>query len=415
MACYPFFFNITRKDTTMSDPVTTLSQQNLPEQHKVRDVSTILSKLEPDLYPLDTILRRMKKGPAATQTKIEWARTVSLPRTDTIAADSAAGSAGAAKVITVTTPNMWRIDDIIITPGSVTNPPLLVTAVNYTNGQVTVYALDQKSTVNVTGYGTVPALTTGDVIAWLGNSKAEGFTQSYSRAQFPTYDYNYCELSDTIVDVTLTRKNTKNYTEDDWKRARREQLKEFRRSLEYKRWFGIRSEVKDPTDPTKDRWTMHGITRFLSKKFNYDKDATGTKITEAMLIDWLASAFGGNNGSPSRFLFADTWLMAELAKCGLTNRRNLKNEVVLGIKVGMVQTDFGTLFLKHHRGFNEMGKEHYGVIVDMAQVYNRELRPMERKELKLQDIGTDKDAEQYKEQASQEVRNPECHAVIEGD
>jgi hypothetical protein len=360
------------------------------------------------------MLRRAPKGPKAERVKVEWATDVSYPRLDTIAASSNAGAAGATVDLTVANVSMWRIDDIIFTPQDSSTPPLLVQTVTTATNILTVRALGIKSTANPTGYGTVPAFAEGTIIAWLGNSKHEGFETSYSRSSTPDYDFNFCELSDTIVDITLTRKNTKNYTVHDWNRERAKQLKEFRRSLEYKLWFGYRSEVKDPVDSSKDRWTMHGITRYITRTLEYDKDATGTRITEAMLVDWVASVFSGNDGSKNRILFADTWLMAELEKTALLNRRNLKNTVVLGVQVGYIETSFGKLGLKHHRGFNEMGKDHYGVIVDMEQIHRKELMAMERVPLALKGQGKNKDAEQYFEQATVELRKPSTHAIIEG-
>jgi hypothetical protein len=394
--------------------VQTITQQTTPSTHLVRDVSTVLSKLQPDRYPLDTMLRRMPSGPRATQDKIEWAKISSLPRKDTLNGATEAGNPAKSKDIVVTNGLMWRVDDVFITPLTSTNPAFWVKAIN--GNTLTVYALGELTTLNPTGFGTVPALADQTVISWLGNAKAEGFDASVSRMKMPDYDYNWQELFDATVTVSKTRRNTKNYTEDDYIRSCRSQLEEFRKSIEGKIWFQKASRTVDPTTG-EHRWTMNGITRYITKQLKYDKDLVEQpRITEAMVIDWLVEAFSGNNGSENRFLFADTYLSGELLKVPLVaNRLRDQAETVLGVKVNRLEVNMGTVFLKTHRMFNELGYDHFGVIVDMENIQKRDLRPMERIILKLEDVGKDLEGQQYKEQSSIAVVNPPTHALIIGE
>ena len=398
----------------MSTIISEITQQVTPDVHLVRDVSTVLSELDADLYSLDTLTRRMKPGPPATQVKIEWEEDDILPRTDTVTADEAGGAAGATTTPDVANGSMWRKDDIIYTPDIPTNPAFLIESIS--TNTLTIRALGIRSGANPTGFGTVPALPAGTVLAWLGNARYEGFTTLVGRTTMPEQDFNLCELFDSTIYVTKTREATKNYTMNDWLRARRKQLAEFRKDIEGKLWFNERSETKDATSQEL-RWTMRGVTRFLTKQLTYDKDIVGApRITESQVMDWLADVFGGNNGSSSRFLFADTYLATELSKIMLTSLRSRRIEKVVGVKVEVLEFSFGEVYIKHQRFFNLVGKNHYGVILDMENIYKRELRPMERTILDLKKgQGTDKDAEQYLEQCSLEVRNKATHAEIIGN
>ena len=134
-----------------------------------------------------------------------------------------------------------------------------------------------------------------------------------------------------------------------------------------------------------------------------------------MIIDWLTSIFTGNNGSSTRVLFADSYLAAELMKVPLTSLRSRALKQVLGVICEELVFNFGKLYVKHHRGFNEMGFAHYGVVLDMEQISKRDLIPMYRQPLNLRSQGVHKDAEQWLEQTTIEVRNPAAHAIIQGN
>jgi len=394
----------------MATVISSLQQNTSGSDHLKRDVSLVLSKLDPDIYPLDTLLRRMKKGEPAQAVKVEFASVGVLPRTDTVKAEVQQGNAGAAVDVTVNNVGMWRVDDLILLVGIANSPVLWVKSVTPGTNTLNVHVL------GATAFGTVPLLEKDLVIGWIGNAKEELGNASIGRMVQPDYDYNFCEISDAVVEISATRKATANYTkEHDWKRQRREQLVEFRKSLEYKSWFGKRSVIVDPTTG-KPRWTMNGVTRYITKKGTYDKDiVNGPKITESQVIDWLLQAYAGNSGSTTRFLFADTYLAGELMKVDLVNLRSRKLEVVLGVKMDRMEFNFGTVYLKHHRGFNEMGHNHFGVLLDLEQISKRDLLPMEKNVLDYKAQGKHGEAEQYIEQSTLEIRYPDTHMLIVGD
>jgi hypothetical protein len=397
----------------MATYVENITTQTTPAEHLQRDVSWALSHLEPDRTPLDTLLRRAPKGRAAISTTIEWAEDDVYPRTDTVTADSAQGAAAGQVVLHVANSANWRKNDTIILPQDKTAPMLLVESVG--SGTITLRALETITSTNTTGYGTVPAIANNTTIAWTGSTLHEGGYMTGARAIMPSYSSNYEELMDHVVKYSKTREVVKNYTnEQDVPRTREQQLAEFRRSTEYKLWFQKASRTLDATS-NEYRWTMNGITQYMTTVLEYNRSVVGAPtITESMLIDWLVQVWGGTNGSETRFLFADTYLLGELLKVDLLNLRVRQPVTVLGVKMERVEFNFGTLYVKHHRGFNEMGKNHYGCIVDMEWINKRDLRPMKKIPLMLEQTGYDLEAEQWKEQSSIEVKHSNCHAEIVG-
>lgn len=392
--------------------ITNIDQLNTEGDHLVRDVSSVLTELEPDRYPLDTITRKMPRGDAARNVKIEWESEGPLPRYDTVKTLNSAGSAEGSVNLYVDNPSYWRADDIIRVLGDSTVPLLRVSAV--TSTYITIYALDKRTSILTSGLGTVPALPVGTKLTWLGNAKEDFFYMSTPKIPVPSIEYNWCENTDVVVKVSGTRNKTRNYTsKHDYERHKVKQLTEFRKSLESKRIFGRRSESTDPVSGNL-RWSQGGIDEFITKEFGYNIGAAGQKITETMLVDWFVEIFAGNSGSDTRFLFADSYLIGELLKIALVNDRTRKHVEVLGVKMDMVEFNFGKLYIKHHRLFNELGKDHFGLIVDMENIRLRELQPMEQVKLMLKETGYNGEGIQYFEQASLEVRYPATHARIQG-
>lgn len=397
-----------------------LDQSTTPILHQVRDVSTILSRYDPDLYPLDTLTRQVQMRKKAVQVKIEWESVKTMNRRATVTALSAlAANKTTAATLAVDSSAPFAPDDILACVASVnggkyidmTMPQLLVKAVNAgTSVDVLAYSAD-KAVDN--DYIPTPAIPEGTVLVWIGTAKKEGFAKGQSKILTTDLEYNFCQILEAMVKVTRTRQATGNYTSTkDWDLARQIVLAEFRRSTEYTLWFGKRAETKDATNDLGDkRWKMGGVTSFIDNTIDYNP----ATLTESVLMDWLQQVFMGNNGSPTRFLFADSYLTTAIQKTQLTNKRILESITVAGISCSKIKFAQGTLVIQHARTFNEAGLQNFGVVLDMKQLSKRELRPMERIKLELWKQGTeDAEAEQYVEQASLELLNPTCHAIVRG-
>lgn len=395
------------------DLIQSLDTITTPEDQQMRSVSEVISILEAQKNPLDTMLRRMKAGEKPKQMKHEWMEEGPYPRLDTVTVESAEGAAGATKELTVANAGNWRKHDIVRFPSNWGIVTLVVEAVSSTT--ITVRALSLISQSNATGLGTVPLIAADTVIAWAGNAKTEKAAASNSRSMVPEFAYNMCEYSDGVIDISEIQKNSATYGGSNWTRNQRRQLAEFRKSLEFKNWFGKISESIDP-DSGEKRWTRNGVVQYITKTLNYFSDVENQpKITETMIIDWLVEIFGGNNGSETRFLFGDTYLLGEIMKVDLVNLRSREITRVLGVKCEKLEFNFGEVYLVHQRAFNEWGKTHYGVVLDLENIYKHDFIEMSKNPIEVKkSTGAPVEKEAYSEVSTISVRNVPAHAILEG-
>lgn len=385
-----------------------IRQDTTPDDHLVRDVADDLTWLRPDVFPLDTILRRMETQRGmqrAKQAKVEWEEDEILPREDTVDAPGgqAAGSSGASVTVTVDNGSYWRPEDLAYLPDNATDAGavLLITAVS--GNDLTAYRVESG-----TSFGTVPALADGEKIIRMSNAKEEMSNASGSRATMPVQKYNRTQIFDTVVAISGTRKATENYTEDDLTRSEKQSLYDYRSGIEYCNIFGKRAVISDPTSG-KERRFMGGITFFLSSN---DLTYTAGSLTESILIDWMKQLFSGNAGSRTRMFFTTPNLTAEIDKILIASGtlQSTRDERVLGVEANRVHSSFGDLLLINHQGMAEMGKSNYGLVLDPANIRRRPLRPMRSKMVTDNDI--DGDAEQWLEECTLEVRYEATHAVV---
>lgn len=385
--------------------ITDATQTNTPSAHLPPDMSITLTKYRPDLFPMDTIMRRLdtkRSVVRAKQRKVEWEEVGYIPRGDAANGASGAGASGAAVTFTVDNGGYFRKDDLLYLPDNATAPAttLLVTAVS--GNDLTVRAIGSSA------YGTVPAIADNEVVKRLGNAKEEFSDASASRAMTPSQFYNYTEIFDAVVGVSGTRKATQNYGEHDFSRMQGDAMFDFRYSLELTGIFGKRSIIPD-ANSQKTRTTMGGIVSYLSSN---DLNYTAGSLTEANLIDFCKQIFSGNAGAKVRLLFTTPNLTAEIDKILISSStlQSTRDEKVLGVSATRIHSTFGDLMLINHYGLEEMGKSNWGLVVDPQNVRRRPMRPMTTKD--VTDKNKDGEAKQWLEECSLEVRYEKTHAVV---
>lgn len=389
-----------------------ITETSTPDAHKVRDVSSTLSRLRPDVFSLDTILRRMENSsngmrtkPARAQ-KVEWEEDDVIPYDDVTAGATSAGAAGDPVSVPVENGSYFRDEMLVYLPDNSSDQGAVLFVSDVTGDTLTVYRLDQDN--DETAFGTVPALADGEKIVILTNAKEEYGNASGAQGTMPAQLYNYTQILDAVISASETRLATENYTEDDWQRNRNNLLWEFRRRIENAITFGERTKIVDP-NTGKTRTTMAGIVRYLS---THDLTYTAGSLTESNLIDFARQIFSGNNGSRLRWWFSTPKQTAEIDKILLASGtlQSTRDENVLGVEATRLHTSFGDLMLINNQAFAELGKENYGLILDPMQIRRRTLRPMDIKD--VDDDDQDGRARQWIEEFTVEVRKEQTHAVV---
>jgi len=407
LALLPFMLGATQ--------VSDITEQSTPDEHLKRDVSVTLSKLRPDRFALDTVMRRMEATNTgmptepATNTKVEWEEEDVIAYQTSADGSTTAGNAQQSKTITVNDNNVIRPKDMLYLPNNSSDAgAVLWVPKGGTSGtSVDVYRLNMDNSESQ--FGTVPAIDDNEEIRVLSRGKTEMDRASEPQGTMPATLYNYCQILDQVVSASETRMATENYTEEDFSRNRDLNLFEFRRKLENAQVFGERMELTDP-DTGKDLRFMGGITSYLSTN---DLTYTSGSLTEGDLITFARKLFSGNNGSQLRFWFTTPAQQEEVDKI-LINSSTLqssRDENVLGVEATRLHTSFGDLMFILNQGFEEVGKTNWGLVLDPMNIRRRTLRGMKINE-DVQDNDIDGRADQWLEEASIEVRKEMTHGVV---
>jgi len=387
-----------------------LKETTTPEHHKVRDVNEALTYMDESYKtPLDQMLRRAKsRQKRAKNVMVEFVRVDRTPpRVDT-AGGAATVNATATTNIAVDNVQMWRANDLVyLADGKILN----VESVNIGAGTIGVRYLPRKDAGNKEVFTTGTAsVASGGVLTRITTSKTEFDSPSDSRIVVPQYDFNFVHSFDALVAASTHRQLTANYTEGDWGRAQSTSEIDMRRSAEYAMFFSERSVTTG--DNGQDRWTMAGLTRFINQTLDYTID----ELDEKTLMSWTRQIFTGNSGSRERILFADAHLAEQLDYVMLTKLNHDEKRTIAGVETRVVDTRFGKLFVVHHPGFDELKKEQYGVVVDLANVFKTIFEPVNRELIDLKKIGQrDGKAHWWNEKFTLEVHNPDTHFLIQGD
>ncbi len=393
-----------------------LKETTTPDDHKVRDVSDAVTFSDESAnVPLDQMMRRARKRKPVHNVAIEWELRDRTPaRRDTVNGAATAGAAGAAKTIAVDNAALWRANDLIMLPNNATTAGalLLVTSTNPGAGTITVMAIKVATTKSTSpaAMGTVPAVADGEVMVRMTNSKTESDTPSASRIVTPDMLFNFIHSYDAVVESSTHRKKTKNYTSShDLAVNQAGTVIDMRRGIEYNNFFGLPSVSLAENGEL--RLTQAGILHYVSQTIGYSIG----NLSESGIVDIGEEVFTGNTGSKKRILFADAKLCSELDKLQLAKMQNLPTRMVAGVRTTDLKGRHGDLSIVHHPGFDEIGKVHFGVVVDQANVSYAELEALGHQDNDFRKTGVkDSTAKWWQAKQTLEVKNPETHYIIQG-
>jgi hypothetical protein len=390
--------------------VQTLTDQidNNPDNLE-RDISDDVLLMQPDRFPLTTFMDNMKSARNCKAIKVEWQQADYFQRGDTIDDDNLAGSGGSPVVVKVANITNWAPSDIAYFPDTLVDNTELrarVLEVNYADNTLLLKAL----TVN-----NIPALSTGDAIIRQSNAKGETDAMTAPRASDPLVEWNYNQIFMMQVEISKIRKAISTYSGDDELRAVRQQLYDFRNNQENSHLFGYRSQTTDPITGDKV-WTMSGVVNYIDKNLDYNYHVD-VGLSNRTFHSWCRQLFNDNAGSEQRLMLVDEYLMEALLNVSSIEKQleAKKSEVVYGIRVNRIETSFGELLIKYHKGFAENGRSHFGIALDMNHVRPRVLEPMQSTPIELDKTGQRRvKANRTHVTRTLEVRYPKTHAIIKG-
>lgn len=380
-------------------------------------ISKKITEMKPSRNPLDTILRNVNLTSKVQSWKTEWysSDVRGISTTVSVSFDTSASgtvdSTGDINTITVTDIHIFAVDDNVlvqgINGGDAKELVLHIVAKNTAAKTISVIA--------VNGIGVdedlVPDIPSTTTIIRIGNSKNENDAQTTPYTTFPQKTYNYCQIHMAQIEegayLALHAKEV-NWDVTDY---RMQALYDMRRSFELTSLFGARGYKYDP-EGEDWKYFSGGIYRYADGALEYAPGA----MTERKFNDWARDIFTGNAGSDTRVLFAGKDLMSDMMSVSsVVKQIEAKGtEVKFGVKFNMIETSFGTLAVKHHDLFNDVGWAAKGMVLDVNNIERHVFKPMAVTKIDLIGSGQ-KNANAWKidEAFCIATRYPATHFIIE--
>lgn len=372
-----------------------------------RDVDDIVVMYKPDRFPLTTMLQKMKKAKKAAARKFEWVDVGYHVREDVTTDAITAGTGGANKAIPVANISMWGAGDIVYVPGVTVGSPaeelrLLVVGVDAGEEEILTAALNADD---------VPIIGDATTVYRMSRAAAAADAQTAPHGSRGVLQWNYCQTFMGQFEIEKIIRAISVY-QDDYTIQEDLEMFDFRNGRENSRLFGARSKKFD-TVKNADIYSMAGVEKFIGEGDTYVKGS----IDNNKWIDLSERAFAANAGSESRLLIGGKKFISSVLKVPSVQKQleSKQTELVLGVRVNKIETNFGQFYLKHHKGFDEMGRIHDAFALDMNHICDRILEPMQETDLELDKTGVRRvDATRLLETCTIQARYPDTHMQIIG-
>lgn len=387
--------------------VTEKSYQDASDDLLERDVDDIVVMYKPDRFPLTTMMQNQKSARGTSARKPEWVEVGYHARSTTTVGVTSAGSGGNAVTTEVDDVNMWGHGDLVYVPDVTVGSPATefrgyVQSINTSNSTIDILP------VNATDVPEIPDATS---LKRMSRASAASDAQTPSHGAQGVLLWNYVQTFMGQFEIEKILESIDTYM-DDFTVQQDLEMFDFRNSRENSRLFGPR-EKKFDSDKSEDIYTMGGVELFMGQSTTY----TQGSISEDEWIDIAELVFAANAGSEERLVVGGKKFISSVLKVpSIQKQRDAKQtETVLGVNVRRVDTTFGDMLIKHHKGFDEMGREHDAFCLDMNHIRDLVLEPMQETELDLDKTGQKRvDATRLLESASIQTRYPDTHTMIKG-
>lgn len=396
-----------------SDPVTTDVTKAKSSSMLLTTIDQKISLMRPDKYPFDTILREMGVIVPIESWETKYYASETRPLEDTVATTLAAsnGSQALWKVhsLIVTTVSMWNVDDNIMVQGINGNDDkeliLHITAKNNDTSTLSVEAMNGIGTND----GDVPEILAGTKLTRVGNAKSEKDAQTTPYHIFPQPESNYCQIHMAQVEESLYQRLHKKEVPWNFADFRSEAIWDMRGQMELASLFGVKGYVYDTTGADY-KYMSGGAIRYITEVLSY-----GDTLGNTQFVDIAKSIFTGNNGSDVRVVFAGSGMRAKWGAVPTINKQMEQRdvEVVWGVKFNRIETDFGTLLMKHHPLLNYAGYTNHGIVLDMSNIEKHVFKSLESKSVDFAESGQRKtNADIIDEAFCTVYKNTDTHKLI---
>jgi hypothetical protein len=359
--------------------------------HLERDISKIVTDMKKDEFPLDTIIRNIRKAEEAKSEKVEYEEVQYRGRESvTSAAFTQATLASDENAqLSVSNVKIWGVDDQVGVVGQngwdSKRLTLHVVAVDRAGGTINVTAINGQSEANNQW---VPTIASGSTLKRLGNAKNELASTTDIIAMVPGQDFNYCSIKMAFLEESVVRSLRKAYTGYGYSEQYIQEIYNFRSSCAATHWSGRKGKIINPVNDELI-YSSDGIIPRVTQSTDFGSGAGAMDISKADITKVLKETFSGNAGSAERFAFLGADVAEALENVTFDkNVQALESDIVHGVKVNKLVSRFGTLNLVYDKMLDELGYAKEAYILDLAHIYKHDLEPMQMKDLDPDKAGT---------------------------
>lgn len=391
-----------------------VTTENVPANLLRPEISKVITRFQPDRYPLDTILREVGNLGKSNAWEYQFWSSDVRGVTDVTTDDYTLAATTTAK-IPVQNIHIWTKEDNIYFPTITGGDGLKLRAhVVGIDGSLNKLEVIPFNGLNQAGNAPGPYLPTipdETPITRIGNAKGETDAQTEPYATMPTPESNYCQIIMTQVEESFIEKL--HNKEVDWNILdfKKDALYDLRRQSEMAMLFGYKKMIYDPI-ARKYKYNMGGADYFLADDMTYTLD----DMQATDFDKWGEQIFTGTASSDSRIVVAGNGFIRQLMGVPTIYKQleANKTEIIAGIKFKKIETFFGDFLLKRHQGFNDVeGFTNHALVLDMENIERRIMEPMQYKNLKLDDTGQKRvDAVRIHETWTMAFRYPDTHRWI---
>lgn len=316
------------------------------------DLDTTIVKVRPSETPLDTLTRNIKNTEPVKSFECGGWEIGTRDALDKVATTVTPGEDAE---LSVGKKGMWLAGDTIYVDGisGKDGGPLALYVVSKGTGdKLNVRAINSAD-------GQVPALPSETTLLRMGPAFAEKDAQATPYNIIPVTRRNYCQIHMAQVEETVIHSLQKKKVALDFSTYKEQSIWDMKRGMEFTNFFGVKGITKNEKD--EPVYTSMGVWHQCPNMWTYSKSKN---LDNAAYVAMTRAIFDGNNGSDTRFLFAGPGFLERLAYVDAYSKQvgSANVDVVHGIKVRRIVTDFGELLIR------PMSSLFLGNMADNAQV-----------------------------------------------
>lgn len=351
---------------------------NDPEEKEYfdEDLNDTIVKVRPSDVALDTLTRNIKNTRTVESYECGGWEMGIRDSIDNLVTEFTTTGKDEAE-ITVGKKGMWLKGDTIFVEG--------VTGKN--DGPLGLYVVGKngdKLTVKPLNADTIPALTVTNNLIRLSTAHAEKSAQTTPFNMAPTTRRNFCQIHMAQVEETVLHGLQKKKVAMDFSTYKEQAIYDMKYAMERTNLFGVKGITTN--EDGEAIYLSEGVWHQCPNEFEYTK---GQPMKNSDYVAMTRAIFDKNNGSESRFFFVGSGLLESMSYVDGYAKQIAasKVEVIHGVKVRRIVTDFGELLIKPMSSLFEGNMADNGLVLDMNYVVKYIREPLHTTELDLDKTG----------------------------